>query len=563
MLRLLPIAALLFLAAPPVASAAVAQRDPSFGAGGEFRLAGQPIRAVARQADGKLVLAAEQRLVRLNANGTLDTTFATGGSVTPSGVDRLRALVIQADGKIVVGGAAGGRATLYRFDTHGSHDPGFGTNGRATLTTNSVAEQVNALALTSEGKLVAAGDSNGDAVVWRRRARDGAADVNFNAGGRVAVPFAAGTTETATGVAVQPNGRIVVVGSTSASADAFVARLHPVAGLDPAFATAGKLQLNLGGTETASAVTLQPDGKLVVAGRTSVGANGVVWRLLADGQPDDVFNDAGVQFLDLDADETLAAALTQPDGKLLLAGGTSAGGGDGAVHRLTTTGRPDTAFDGDGSATVDGGAAETLHAAVLQPDTNLIVAGTSGADGVVYRLLGDPVTVTVVSGGGLIRSVPGNLACTGVCSLALDPGTTLELTAFNLGRYLFTNWSAGPCASFGPVCTFPVTAPVTITANFLWLPLTGPAAAAEPADTSPPSITRARVVDRTVRFALSEPATTTATVKRGTRVVARVTGAKTALKLRKPLAAGRYRVTLVATDRAGNRSRPVTVSVRR
>ncbi|MDA0182213.1 hypothetical protein OJ997_18045 [Solirubrobacter phytolaccae] len=550
MLRLLPILVVLSLLVPGVASAATGQRDPSFGSGGEFRLAGEPVRAVARQADGRLVLAGERRVYRLTANGNLDLTFGTSGFVTPAGADRLRALVLQPDGRIVVGGSAGTRATLWRFDAAGQPDAAFGTSGRATLTTTTATEQVTALALAAEDKLVVAGEGAGDSLVWRRRGRDGAPDANFNAGGRLAITFAADSTETATALAVQPNGRILLAGSTAT--DAFIARLHPVAGLDPAYPGAGKQRLNLGGTETAAGLLLQPDGKLVVTGRTSVGANGVVWRFQADGLPDDTFNDAGVQFLELDSSETLGAPLLQPDGKLVLPGST---GTSGAVHRLTGSGRRDPTFDADGTATIN---AAALTTGALQDNGNVVVAGTSGADGVLYRLFGDPFRVTASTTGNGALLVNGS-ACTFSCTHLLDPGTNVELRAVPFGGSYLAVVLGAPC---GLPCSYAIDRPLSIHARFeSFFPAV---AATEPErDTSAPKITRARLIDRTVRFTLSEAATTTATVKRGGRVITRARGTKSALTLRKRLTPGRYRITLVATDAAGNRSKPVTLTARR
>ncbi len=83
-----------------------------------------------------------------------------------------------------------------------------------------------------------------------------------------------------------------------------------------------------------------------------------------------------------------------------------------------------------------------------------------------------------------------------------------------------------------------------------------------PRDTTAPRITRASIVGRTIRVKLSEQARTTATVKRGAKVVTRVSGDGTTLKLRKRLRRGRYRVELAAVDAAGNRSERFVLRVR-
>lgn len=132
-------------------------------------------RALAIQADGKIVVAGRSSsgadydfaVVRYDDDGSLDTTFGAGGIViTPveGGIspDRVQALAIQADGKIVAAGYSSSHFALVRYDEHGELDPDFGTGG---IVTTSVEEGVTtdrayALAIQADGKIVAAGCSN-------------------------------------------------------------------------------------------------------------------------------------------------------------------------------------------------------------------------------------------------------------------------------------------------------------------------------------------------------------------------------------------------------------------
>lgn len=568
MLRLLPLMTALALVVPAAsASAAVGDKDPTFGISGELRFDGDIIRAVARQDDGKLVLVGEHkeaigRVHRLNPDGVPDTSFGDKGtiSIDGPGTDRLRAVVIQPGGKITVGGSADGRARLYRFDAQGKPDPGFGANGIAALTTETVTEHVHSLTIAPDGKLVAAGetfDGLGDAIVWRRDGATGAPDATFNAGGRFHFGFGVDSTERALGVAVQPDNRIVVAGNTTVGTDAFVARLDPVLGFDTAFRDGGKARLDVGGGEFANTVTLQPDGNIIVAGRTTVGFNGIVWRMLPTGAPDPLFNDSGVKFVDSAADESIRAVLRQPDGKLVLVGGTTAGvgGGDAAFYRLTADGKFDNSFQEDGAIGYDSGAQETMFGAVLEPDGNIVGAGASGGNGVVYRLLGEPQPLTVnVSSFGRVVSVPTGIDCPGTCTARFDVGTTVRLHAVPAGGSALAGWTGAPCS--GLECQVKVDRPLVVNATFYRLPVT------PPRDTTPPRITRAWIVGRTINVRVSEQARVTATVKRGSKVVTRVTGTTRKLKLRKRLARGRYRVEVVAVDAARNRSRAVVLRMR-
>jgi uncharacterized delta-60 repeat protein len=164
--------------------------DRSFGRGGKVTTDVASINeralALAVQADGALVAAgvtgeagssqtgADFALVRYRSNGNLDQSFGTGGKVTTdftgsSGGDQANALVVQADGKLVAAGFAGGPEgtdfALARYNPDGSLDPSFGTAGRVTTDFTGDVDIANALAVQADGKLVAAGFANPGAVV--------------------------------------------------------------------------------------------------------------------------------------------------------------------------------------------------------------------------------------------------------------------------------------------------------------------------------------------------------------------------------------------------------------
>lgn len=586
MLRLLPLLLACALAVPAAASAATADLDPNFGTGGQVRLPQDRVRAVALQPDGKLVLVAEHleatgRIYRLNPDGSIDRGFGDQGVIAiddPAGIDRLRAVVLQPGGKITVGGAAAGQARLYRFDAAGKPDPGFGAGGVVGLTAPTATELVHSLTLAPDGKLVAAGETGPgatDAVVWRRHGHDGSPDGTFNAAGRFQFGFAVDSGELATSVAVQPDGRILVAGNTSVSTDAFVARLDPVLGFDKDFRGEGKTRLDVGASEFGTTVVPLPSGKIVVAGRTTAGFNGIVWQLLPSGAPDMSFNDTGVRFVDSAADETIRTVLPQPDGKLVLLGATTAGpGGDAAFYRLTELGAMDTTFEGDGAIGYGSEFQEVMNGGVLQPDGNIVGAGSSGGDGIVYRLLGDPHLVSLnVIGPGRVTSDPPGLSCPGRCTARFDVGSTVRLRAVPEAGALLTSWFGTPCA--GLECAVKVRGPVTVGAEFFRPPVVVPSGGGETTgggtvgggggsspDTVAPRIIRAWIAGRTVNFRLSERATVTATIKRGKRVITRVRGEGRSLKVRKRLPRGRYTVELVAVDPAGNRSSKVTLHMR-
>src|SRR5439155_1723132 len=221
------------LALPPAARANTGDPDPAFGTGGQVVT---PIfsgydtaSALVLQPDGKLVAAGHAynasntvfALVRYNTDGSLDGNFGAGGKVTTSiGSidDEVFALALQPDGKLVVAGytssASNTGFALARYNADGSLDTGFGTGGKVTTAIGSVDDEAFALVLQPDGKLVAAGytndGSNEDFALARYRA-DGTLDGSFRTGGTVVTPIA-GTYGEADALVLEPDGKLAAAG---------------------------------------------------------------------------------------------------------------------------------------------------------------------------------------------------------------------------------------------------------------------------------------------------------------------------------------------------------------
>lgn len=261
--------------------------------------------------------------------------------------------------------------------------------------------------------LVGTGSSGDDIFVARFRA-DGTLDTSFSFDGRVTVDF--GGDETCNAIAVQSDGKIVVVGTTSANGngDYAIARLNADGTLDTNFGGGtGKtiVPFDLGGSKNdiASSVAIQPDGKIVVAGwaDNATDEDFAIVRLLPDGSRDPAFNLTGrvtVAF-DLGTGKTDQASSVAIDaaGNIVVGGvAQSAGGGfDFAVARLKPNGQLDADFDGDGRATVafdlgDSGNDLCYHL-LLQRDGRIVLVGnadtsptsTANGDMAIARLLPD------------------------------------------------------------------------------------------------------------------------------------------------------------------------------
>ncbi|MDQ3130158.1 MAG: FG-GAP-like repeat-containing protein [Acidobacteriota bacterium] len=202
--------------------------DNTFGTGGKVASAiSGYAHAAALQTDGKIVIVGESgqnaTIARYNSNGSPDTTFGTNGiflTPNPSGQSAVaRSVVIQADGKIVVAGNKSGSSIdfyLARYAANGSLDTTFGSGGTiATPFGNN--DFAFGAALQSDGKIIAAGYSNtnsSDATndfALARYNSDGSLDTTFGSGGKILTPVGS-LGDSGQAIAIQPDGKAIVAG---------------------------------------------------------------------------------------------------------------------------------------------------------------------------------------------------------------------------------------------------------------------------------------------------------------------------------------------------------------
>jgi len=195
----------------------------------------------------------------------------------------------------------------------------FGDGGWTTAG-SAPADIANAIALQPDGRLVLAGSSGAD-VLLLRLLPDGRPDPSFGGAGRVVLDFDGGT-DVATAVAVQPDGRIIAAGASDGlGRRGFLAvRLTPSGARDPSW---GDPFFFFGPSsdDFASAIALQPDGRVLLAGMTvNPSPNFGVARLLADGAPDPSFGAGGRVSGLLSNQSGAAALLLRPDGRVVAGG---------------------------------------------------------------------------------------------------------------------------------------------------------------------------------------------------------------------------------------------------
>jgi uncharacterized delta-60 repeat protein len=221
----------------------------------------------------------------LSAPGDLDTSFDIDGkAITNFGArvgssDYAYALAIQPDSKLIVAGytynGMRNNFALARYNSNGELDTSFGASGKVTTPVGSDSE-ANALILQEDGKLVAAGVSDGDFALARFQA-NGNLDTGFGTGGKVTTSFSSYGNDGSYALAIQPDNKLVVAGYSNISTTYkfALARYNSNGALDTNFGTNGKVTtaIGSGGEEGAQALVIQGDDKLVVAGFAYNGSN--------------------------------------------------------------------------------------------------------------------------------------------------------------------------------------------------------------------------------------------------------------------------------------------------
>jgi len=332
--------------------------------------------------------------------GVLDPSFGTNGVVTTDlgGSDEARALAVQRDGKIVAAGmtGVGGRTdfALARYNADGSLDGTFGDGGMVTTGFGAV-DIARAIALQTDDKIVVAGSSAAypkSNFALARYDVSGHLDPSFGDSGIVVTGF--GVMDSAQDLAIQPDGKIVAIGSSCAGSTCSIAlaRYNTDGSLDESsFGGNGKVTTLVGQRSGADGVVLQADGRIVVAGYADLGGTEstvvAVARYKTDGNLDPEFGEDGVVTTDFGGFYDHAyAVIVQRDRKLVVAGSSGTlPNTDFMLARYNDDGTLDLAFGDGGKVTTDlFGLDDFAHALVQQPDGKLVVAGVANPTGSEY-----------------------------------------------------------------------------------------------------------------------------------------------------------------------------------
>ncbi len=357
----------------------------------------------------------------------------------------------------------------------GSFDTTFGaTNGfvPALVIGTNDDDRANAMALQSDGKIVLAGKCAGVIGTFFCMARlnaDGSLDTSFDGpgtpgNGKFLMSVAGSVSASANAVAVQPDGKILVAGTCT---DKFcIARLNDNGTFDTTFtgiggASAGQFALTIGtATDTLTAMALQPDGRIVLAGYCDDGTSSsqtqfCIARLTTSGDFDAAFDGpppvspANGRFLlprvgtNTALPERANAVALRANGRILLAGRCANGGLMFCLAQLNTSGTFDTTFDGptgtgNGKVVLEIGGSgfpNTATSIAFQADDSIVLAGICGLVTCVVRTT--PNGVLDASFGG---NVPGGLYVPGVADSGIQVPSPLQGAVAFDGRIL----AAGP-----------------------------------------------------------------------------------------------------------------------
>ncbi len=363
------------------------------------------INSLAIQPDNKIVTAGYLwnesefafSIARYNVDGSLDNTFGMNGIVNFSighDNDRAYSVAIQNDGKLVAAGTSttGGIAdfALVRFNENGTVDNSFGTNGIVTTDISSSTDYLNSIAMQRDGKIVAVGTSFNfsgikSAFTLARYNSNGSLDDTFGTSGKVITPIST-SYDYASAIAIQNDGKIVVAGESynaNSEHDFTLIRYNHDGSLDDSFGTSGIVLTSIGLKDDGiQSIAIQSDNKIIAAGVVldTPDYNFALARYTETGDLDSTFGTNGIVIAPVEPSLDYANSVAiQSDGKIIAAGYKETGWiNNNLTIRYNSDGTIDNTFGSDGVAITPIGISSTsANAVVIQNDGNIVIAGNS------------------------------------------------------------------------------------------------------------------------------------------------------------------------------------------
>ncbi|MBE2279714.1 MAG: T9SS type A sorting domain-containing protein [Ignavibacteriaceae bacterium] len=353
-------------------------------------------------------------LVRYNVDGSLDNTFGDSGKVFTSigtANDYVSCMVIQPDGKIVLGGYTGisgnnSATAVARYNSNGTLDQSFGTNGIVTKDIDVQSDVIVGISLQSDGKIVVSGSSQTPELRSRalnmRFTSNGTLDSTFGTAGVVITDLSnliASYQGVSVGrsVKIQNDGKIVAGGSYHIQGNAFrscVYRLNPDGTLDTSFDGDGIATTDFNEVTTMFSIDIQPNGKIVTFGQSgSIASQSLVLtRHNTNGSLDQTFGTNGKVVTTFSNETPYARELIVLKDKLLAAGyinNTGTGFSKFAAVRYNYDGSLDESFGTGGKISTDFPSANinVANAVGVQSNGSFVIGGyVARESGVAFAL---------------------------------------------------------------------------------------------------------------------------------------------------------------------------------
>ncbi|HEX2617216.1 MAG TPA: T9SS type A sorting domain-containing protein, partial [Flavobacteriales bacterium] len=314
--------------------------------------------------------------------------------------DYARAVAVQPDQKIIVAGVSLDALSVFqgaviRLNADGTLDTSFGTGGLITLPIGGASAEVNDITVQADGKILVVGRGlhPGNDVAVLRFHPDGTLDTDWGGTGMVFTD--AGGNDNAFAIEVGLDGSVFVSGGGGAIAtiDVILIRYDEHGVPDPAFGEEGVVLTDLGGTpDVGYALVLRPDGRIIVGGMTNTptGLDVLVLQYLPDGTLDGSFGTGGVVITPATSGPDVATSIgLQTDGRIVVGGLADSGGAsDLLIVRYLPDGTLDNTFDLDGMVTTNiGPGYDELTGSVIQSDGKILGCGRTDTNGSIDFLL--------------------------------------------------------------------------------------------------------------------------------------------------------------------------------
>lgn len=357
-------------------------------------------------------------ITRFNTNGTLDTTFGENGVMltdfnASAPNEGVAAAALQADDKIVVAGYVSifspgeGYFAIVRYNANGSLDTTFGSGGKVIKSFgNNHINEATDVTITPDGKILVSGRYFANGTSFQtgivRLSSSGVEETSMvDQRG-----FTLGSSNVANAVTVQPDGKIVAAGSynpnqSGVNSQITVIRYNPNGTFDPTFAGTGRFMMDSPENDFLTDVVVLPSGKILACG--SIDGNFLLVRLYANGALDKTFAGnihPGMVSTPMGGNAVARKLIVRPNGNILVVGESDNGI---AIAYYTSYGVPDNSFSGDGKLTFNFPGNSTVARSIAIDSIGRILLGGSSALTVnnsafsavrLYTL--DPVPVSIV-----------------------------------------------------------------------------------------------------------------------------------------------------------------------